>query len=57
MAFESGHCVQAASPALEKVMAGHVPHTVLFVGEHAEVGNLPAAQTAQGVQGAKPETL
>ena len=58
-AFElgSGHCVQAASPALEKVFAGHVPQTALLVGEQAVDGKEPPAQTAQDVQGARPVEL
>ena len=49
--------MQAASPALEKVFAGHVPQTVLLVGEHAVDGKEPPAQTAQDVQGAVPLAL
>ena len=49
--------MQAASPALEKVFAGHVLQTVLLVGEHGVDGKEPPAQTAQDVQGARPVEL
>jgi len=39
------------------VFAGHAPHTVLLVAVQFVVGALPAAQTAQGAQGPRPEAL
>ena len=51
------HCVQAASPALEKEPAAHEEQAVLFVAEQAEDGKAPAAHEAQAVQGDMPEAL
>ena len=49
--------MQAASPALEKLLAGQTPHAVLLVGEHTAVRKRPAAQVEQVAQGARPEAL
>ena len=49
--------MQAASPALEKVVAGHALQTELLVAEHGVEGKRPAAHVVQAVQGAKPEAL
>ena len=49
--------MQTASPALEKVFAGHVLQMVLLVAVQLVPGNLPAAHTAQDVQGPRPEAL
>ena len=51
------HAVQAVSPALEKVFAGHAPQTVLLVAVQFELGTFPAAHTVQDVHGPRPEAL
>ena len=49
--------MHAASPALLKVLAGHTAHATLLDGEQGDDGALPAAQTLQFWQGARPEAL
>ena len=48
------HCVQLASPALEKVLAGHAEQFVLLVAVQGVDGKEPAAQTEQAAHGARP---
>ena len=48
------HCVQLASPALEKVLAGHTEQIVLLVAVQGVDGKEPAAQTVQAAHGAWP---
>lgn len=52
-----GQGVQVASPALLKVLAGQVAHTVWLVGEQADASTEPAPQTVQFWHGARPEAL
>ena len=47
--------MQTASPALEKVFAGHVLQMVLLVAVQLVPGNLPAAHLVQDAHGARPE--
>ena len=49
--------VQLASPAREKVLAGHKEQAVLLVVEQAVDGKAPAAQTEQVAHGARPAAL
>ena len=53
----SMHCVQLASPALEKVLAGHTEQIVLLVAVQGVDGYEPAAQTVQAAHGARPVAL
>ncbi len=46
--------VQLASPALEKVLAGHAEQFVLLVAEQGVDGKEPAVQTEQAEHGAWP---
>ncbi len=46
--------VQLASPALEKVLAGHTEQFVLLVAVQGVDGKEPAAQTVQAAHGARP---
>jgi hypothetical protein len=48
------HCVQLASPTLEKVLAGHAEQFVLLVAVQGVDGKEPAAQTEQAAHGARP---
>ena len=48
------HCVQLASPALEKVLAGHTEQIVLLVAVQGVDGKEPAAQTVQAAHGDRP---
>ena len=48
------HCVQPASPALEKALAGHTEQIVLLVAVQGVDGKEPAAQTVQAAHGAWP---
>jgi len=48
---------QAVSPATEKVRAGQVEQTALFVTLQADTEMEPAAQVAQFAQGVKPVAL
>jgi hypothetical protein len=48
------HCVQLASPALEKVLAGHAEQFVLLVAVQGVDGKEPAAQTEHAAHGARP---
>ena len=51
------HCVQLASPALEKVLAGHTEQIVLLVAVQGVDGKEPAAQAVQAAHGARPVVL
>jgi len=51
------HCVQLASPALEKVLAGHAEQFVLLVAEQGVDGKEPAGQAVQAAHGARPVAL
>ena len=46
--------MQLASPALEKVLAGHTEQIVLLVAVQGVDGKEPAAQTVQAAHGARP---
>ena len=48
------HCVQPASPALEKALAGHTEQIVLLVAVQGVDGKEPAAHTVQAAHGAWP---
>ena len=48
------HCVQPASPALEKALAGHTEQIVLLVAVQGVDGKEPAVQTEQAEHGAWP---
>ena len=53
-AAPASQAVQAASPALENVLAGQTPQFVLVVAEQAVDGKAPAAHTEHAAQGARP---